>query len=119
MCSSSTGDRRRVNRSEGISRDELFIITCCAFFRLWKPFHKRKNYLFAGSDAGRARAAAIYSLLGSAKLNGCNPEAYLREVLTCIADYQITRIAELLPWNLPTTESTQLADNGATLALPA
>ncbi len=79
----------------------------------------RKNYLFAGSDAGGARAAAIYSLLGSAKLNGCNPEAYLREVLTCIADHQITRIAELLPWNLPTTESRQLTDNGATLALPA
>ena len=37
----------------------------------------RKNYLFAGSDAGGERAAAIYSLLGSAKLNGIDPEAYL------------------------------------------
>ena len=46
-------------------RDELRIITCCAFLCLWKPFHKRKNYLFAGSDAGGERAAAIYSLLGS------------------------------------------------------
>ena len=49
----------------------------------------RKNYLFAGSDAGGERAAAIYSLIGSAKLNGLDPEAYLREVLTRIADHPI------------------------------
>jgi transposase len=60
----------------------------------------RKNYLFAGSDAGGERAAAIYSLVGSAKLNGLDPEAYLREVLTRIADHPITRIEELLPWNI-------------------
>ncbi len=60
----------------------------------------RKNYLFAGSDAGGERAAAMYSLIGSAKLNGLDPEAYLRQVLTCIADHPINRIAELLPWNL-------------------
>jgi transposase len=60
----------------------------------------RKNYLFAGSDAGGQRAAAIYSLIGSAKLNGIDPEAYLRDVLTHIADHPINRIEELLPWNL-------------------
>ena len=60
----------------------------------------RKNYLFAGSDAGGERAAAIYSLLGSAKLNGIDPEAYLSAVLRRIADHPINRIAELLPWNL-------------------
>jgi len=60
----------------------------------------RKNYLFAGSDAGGERAAAIYSLIGSAKLNGLDPEAYLRHVLTRIADHRINRIAELLPWNI-------------------
>jgi len=60
----------------------------------------RKNYLFAGSDTGGERAAAIYSLLGSAKLNGIDPEAYLGSVLRRIADHPIHRIAELLPWNL-------------------
>jgi len=60
----------------------------------------RKNYLFAGSDTGGERAAAIYSLIGSAKLNGLDPEAYLREVLSRIPDHPITRIEELLPWNI-------------------
>jgi len=79
----------------------------------------RKNFLFAGSDAGGERAAAIYSLLGSAKLNGYNPEAYLREVLTCIAEHPITRIADLLPWNLPKTNEALLNDSSAMSALPA
>ena len=60
----------------------------------------RKNYLFAGSDAGGERAAAIYSLIGTAKLNGLDPEAYLRNVLSRIADHPINRIEELLPWNV-------------------
>jgi len=60
----------------------------------------RKNYLFAGSDAGGERAAAMYSLIGAAKLNGVDPEAYLRYVLERIADHPINRIAELLPWNV-------------------
>ena len=60
----------------------------------------RKNYLFAGSDAGGERAAAMYSLLGTAKLNGVDPEAYLSLVLRRIADHPINRIADLLPWNL-------------------
>jgi transposase len=60
----------------------------------------RKNYLFAGSDAGGERAAAIYSLIGTAKLSAVDPEAYLCHVLTHIADRPINRIQELLPWNL-------------------
>ena len=60
----------------------------------------RKNYLFAGADTGGDRAAAIYSLIGSAKLNGLDPQGYLREVLTRIADHPINRIEELLPWNV-------------------
>ena len=63
----------------------------------------RKNYLFAGSDAGGERAAAIYSLIGTAKLNYIDPEAYLRHVLARSADHPVNRIAELLPWNLATT----------------
>jgi transposase len=72
----------------------------------------RKNYLFAGSDVGGERAAAIYSLIGAAKLNGLNPEAYLREVLSRIADHPINRIEELLPWNL----AAELAGNSSRAA---
>ena len=59
----------------------------------------RKNYMFAGSDSGGERAAAIYSLIGSAKLNGIDPEAYLSHVLARIADHRIRQIDALLPWN--------------------
>ena len=60
----------------------------------------RKNYLFLGSDAGGERAATLYSLLETAKLNGINPEAYLRHVLSVIADYPVNRMDELLPWQV-------------------
>lgn len=66
----------------------------------------RKNYLFAGSDAGGERAAAFYSLIGSAKLNGLDPELYLRIVLTQIASHPISRIEELLPWNITNSLKT-------------
>lgn len=66
----------------------------------------RKNFLFAGSDAGGERAAALYSLLGSAKLNSLDPELYLRHVLTHIAAHPIHRIDDLLPWNMSLTPPT-------------
>jgi transposase len=69
----------------------------------------RKNYLFAGSDRGGEIAAAIYTLIGTAKLIGIDPESYLRNVLLRIAEHPINRIEELLPWNLP----ADLAEVGA------
>ena len=62
--------------------------------------HNRKNWLFAGSDDGGERAAVIYTLIGTARLNDINPEAYLRYVLERIADHPINKIEELLPWNI-------------------
>jgi transposase len=71
----------------------------------------KKNWLFAGSDNGGERAAAMYSLLNSAKLNGIDPEAYMRHVLERIADHKINAIHELLPWNVTlATEQTQQQD---------
>ncbi len=61
----------------------------------------RRNWTFAGSDAGGERAAAIYSLIETAKLNGLDPEDYLRRVIERIADHPVNRVAELLPWNVP------------------
>jgi hypothetical protein len=61
----------------------------------------RKNYRHLGLDRGGERAAVIYSLLGSAKLNGLNPRAYLRHVLQRIAEHPSNRIDELLPWAVP------------------
>jgi hypothetical protein len=68
----------------------------------------RKNYLFCGSDAGGERAAAIYSLIGTAKLNGLDPEAYLRHVIQCIGDHPINRVKDLLPWNVPSDRDVEL-----------
>jgi transposase len=58
----------------------------------------RKNFLFLGSDSGGNRAAAMFSILETCKLNGVNPEAYLRDVFARIADHPVNRINEFLPW---------------------
>lgn len=59
----------------------------------------RKNYLFFGSDNGGEAAAIIYSLLGTCRLNGVEPESWLREVIDKINDWPSNRVHELLPWN--------------------
>ncbi len=59
----------------------------------------RKAWLFAGSDRGGERAAAMYSLIATAKLNGVDPRAWLADVLARIADHPASRLHELLPWN--------------------
>jgi len=59
------------------------------------------------TDTGGERAPAIYSLLGTAKLNGLDPERYLRAVLERIAEHPINRIADLLPWDLKTDDGDE------------
>ena len=59
----------------------------------------RKAWLFCGSDRGGERAAAMYSLLVTARLNGIDPQAWLADVLARIADHPARRLDELLPWN--------------------
>jgi transposase len=60
----------------------------------------RKNWMFAGADSGGERAAVMYTLIETAKLNGLNPEAYLHTLIARIADHPAKRIGELLPWNV-------------------
>jgi transposase len=59
----------------------------------------RKSWLFAGSDRGGERAASMYSLIATAKLNEVDPRAWLADVLARIADHPASRLHELLPWN--------------------
>jgi transposase len=70
------------------------------------PVLSRKNFLFAGADSGGERAAVLYTLLETAKLNGLDPEAYLRRVLERIAEHPINRLDELLPWNYAREQAT-------------
>jgi len=59
----------------------------------------RKSWLFAGSDRGGQRAAVMYSLIVSAKMNDIDPQAWLAHVLACIAQHPASQLDELLPWN--------------------
>ena len=59
----------------------------------------RRNWTFAGSDRGGQRAAAVYTLIETAKLNGVDPQAWLADVLARIADQPAQRLHELLPWH--------------------
>ena len=74
----------------------------------------RKNYLHVGSDAGGHTAAVMYTLLGTARLNGINPQRYLRHVLERIGDHPSNRIDELLPWAV----AAKWADEASAKELP-
>ena len=70
----------------------------------------RRNWTFAGSDRGGERAAAIYTLVETAKLNGVDPQAWLADVLARLPDHPARRITDLLPWNWrPTKEASTAA----------
>jgi len=69
----------------------------------------RKNWTFAGSDAGGHRAAAIYTLIATAKLNDVDPHAGLADVLARLPDHPARRIADLLPWNWQRERPQKLA----------
>jgi transposase len=60
----------------------------------------QKNWLFAGSDNGGEAAAALYSLIETAKLNGVNPQKYLTKLFTIIQNLNSQKLTQLLPWNL-------------------
>lgn len=60
----------------------------------------RRNYMFFGSDGGGDSAAVMYSLIGSCKLNGIEPEAWLRHVISELNTWPANRVKELLPWNV-------------------
>jgi transposase len=84
-----------------ILRDGRACIDNSAAERAMRPIALgRRNWTFAGSDAGGERAAAIYSLIETAKLHGLDPEAYLRHVVERIASHPVNRVHELLPWNV-------------------
>jgi transposase len=69
----------------------------------------RHNWTFAGSDVGAERAAAIYTLIETAKLNDVNPRAWLADVLARLPDHPAKRIRELLPWNWRTAQQPAVA----------
>lgn len=69
----------------------------------------RKTWLFAGSDRGGERAALIYSLLITAKINGVDPQAWLADVLARIAEHPAHRLNELMPWNWTLADAAQAA----------
>ena len=64
----------------------------------------RRSWLFAGSDRGGERAAVIYTLIQTARLNDVDPQTWLADVLARINDHNIQRLDQLLPWNWKTTQ---------------
>ena len=73
----------------------------------------RKSWLFAGSERGGQRAAAMYTLIGTAKLNDIDPQAWLADVIARISDTPVSRLHELLPWNWKPQDKTSKAVKAA------
>ena len=69
----------------------------------------RRAWLFDGSDRGGERAAAMYTLIATAKLNGVDPQAWLAEILRHIADHPASQLHELLPWHWKLRETRAVA----------
>ena len=86
MSRCSRGERQRVR-----IRLQFALLRSC------KSSHERKNWLFAGSERAGQRAAAVQSLIQSARLNGLDPYAYLKDVLERLPTYKASAIEELLP----------------------
>ncbi len=75
---------------------------------VWLPHRCRKNTrckgaTFFGSDHGGERGALLYRLIGTCRLNGIDPEAYLRHILSVLPEWPSNRVDELLPWNVVLT----------------
>ena len=78
-------------------------IACEFGARRCSPSHNvaigRRNWTFAGSDAGGHRAAAVYTLIETCKMNDVDPQAWLADVLARLPDHPANKVADLLPWN--------------------
>ena len=102
-----------LKRWDGFARfldDGCICLTNNASERALRPLCLgRKSWLFAGSDRGDARAAVMYTLIGTAKLNGVDPQAWLADVLDRIAEMPQTRLPELLPWHWKVERKPALA----------
>jgi transposase len=69
----------------------------------------RKNWTFAGSDAGGHRAAAVYTLVETCKMNDVDPQAWLADVLGRLPDHPANKVADLLPWNWKVNQQSKAA----------
>ena len=69
----------------------------------------RKNWTFAGSDEGGRRAAAIYTLIQTARLNNVDPQAWLADVLARLPDHPASKVADLLPWSWQAAQASAAA----------
>lgn len=68
----------------------------------------RKSWLFAGSERGGHRAAFMYSMIGTAKLNNIDPQAWLADVIARISDLPVSRLPELLPWQWKSQQKAEV-----------